>query len=97
MNLQTIISENPNISITINANDLAVFAQSIAETTARTILDGKKEKLFTRTEVRDLLHVSDATLWRWDKNGIVNGKKIGNRRYYTEADVNELLTSKTVK
>lgn len=92
MELSKIIKENPSINLTVNAGDLMSFAQSIAATTAKTIIEKKDEKLFTRQEIIKKFDVCSTTLWRWDKLGIVNGKKIGNRRYYPESEIKALVS-----
>jgi hypothetical protein len=40
--------------------------------------------------------VCSATLWRGDKIGLIQGKKIGNRRYYSESEIKELIKTKEV-
>lgn len=91
MELSELIKENPGINLTVNARDLMSFAQSIADTTAKIIIEKKDEKLFTRKEIIKKFNVCSTTLWRWDKLGIVNGKKIGNRRYYPESEIKALV------
>jgi len=94
MDLKEIIKENPGINLTINAGDLMKFGQSIGTNAALTILNNHEEKIYTRYEVIKKFHVCSATLWRWDKNGLINGKKIGNRRYYPESEIKRLIGQK---
>ena len=94
MNLQDLFSANPEINVTLRAEDLLNFGKSIAECTAQAMLDKKDEKVYTRQEVIDKFKVSAATLWRWDKMGLIKGKRLGNRRYYPESEVNSLMSSK---
>ena len=95
MNLEKIINENPNINITINAEDLMKFGQNIASLTAQTVLDKHEEKVFTRDEVIEKFNICSATLWRWSKLGLISSKKIGNRRYYPESEIKRLTSLKT--
>ena len=94
MNINKIIEENPNINLTVNVCDLLKFGQTIADQTAQTILNNHDEKVFTRNEVIEKFNVCSATLWRWDKLGLIQGKKIGNRKYYPESEIKRLLSQK---
>ncbi len=94
MDVEKIIKENPGINITINAGDLMEFGQSIASLTAQTVLNNHDEKVFTRDEVIEKFNICSATLWRWDKLGLIEGKKIGNRRYYPESEIKRLTSQK---
>ena len=97
MNIQNIIEEHPAISITLSAEDLKGFGRSIAEITAAAILDKQEERLFTRQEVLQQLGVSAATLWRWNRLGILKAKKIGNKVFYSEASIKEMVKEDPVK
>lgn len=92
MTLKELIQENPSINLTVNAGDLMEFGQNIANEAAKTILNKHDEKLYTRNEVIEKFQVCSATLWRWDKLGLINGKKIGNRRYYPESEIKRLTS-----
>lgn len=94
MEIENIIKENPSINLTINAGDLMAFGQSIVTQTAKIILDNQDEKIYTRNEVIQKFNVCSATLWRWDKMGLIEGKKIGNRRYYPENEIKRLTSLK---
>lgn len=96
MTISEIIKENPGINLTVNANDLLEFGQNIANQTAQLVLSNSEDKLFTRNEVIQKFKVCSATLWRWDKIGLIQGKKIGNRRYYSESEIKELIKTKEV-
>ena len=85
MNLDTIIKENPNINITVNASDLMEFGKCIASQTAQTILKNHEEKIYTRNEMIEKFGICSATAWRWTKLGLIQGKKIVIRLYYPES------------
>ncbi len=80
MNIYELIEENPNINITVSGKDLMVFAKHIADLAAQKALDNYEEKLYTREEVMKTLSICAATLWRWDRLDLIQGKKIGNRK-----------------
>lgn len=94
MKLEKIIEENPGINLTVSASDLMEFGQSIVTQTTKTILDNQDEKIYTRDEVIQKFNICSATLWRWDKMGLIQGKKIGNRRYYPESGIKQLMSQK---
>ncbi|MFC2110860.1 MerR family transcriptional regulator [Bacteroidota bacterium] len=92
--LNEFIKNYPNVNVTIKASDLLEFGQSIAITTAQTVLSKYDEKIYTRQEVIQKFNICSATLWRWDKMGLINGKKIGNRRYYSESEIKQLVRNR---
>ena len=93
MNLLEIIREHPTINITVKGSDLLEFAETIANQAAKNALAQNQEKLYTRDEVMEKFGVCSATLWRWNKSGIIQGKKIGRRHYYTEKEILQLLSN----
>jgi len=83
-------NKETNISININVSDLLLFGERIAEMTAKSVLERHEEKMYTGEEVSEKFKVSDTTLWRWHKEGIIKRKKIGNRIYYPETEIKRL-------
>lgn len=51
----------------------------------------KEEKLLTIKQVAELLGVTEPTLWRWNKEGVLKRVKVGNKVRYKESDVNKVL------
>lgn len=94
MDITKLLSENPGINLTVSASDLLKFGESIVNQTAKSILDNQDEKIYTREEVLQKFKISPVTLWRWDKLGVIKGKKIGNRRYYPESEIKRLIGQK---
>jgi predicted DNA-binding transcriptional regulator AlpA len=91
MNIEELIKDNPNISITINGSDLIIFAENIANKAVNDALEKREEKLYTREEVLSILKISPATLWRWQKLDIIKVKKLGQRSYFTQSEIDRLL------
>lgn len=89
MDIHDIIEKHPEISITVTAQDLQEFGQNVAAKTAAAILEKSEDKLFTRQEVIRQLGVSSATLWRWDRLGILKAKRIGNKVFYSGNSLRE--------
>ena len=94
MILETLLKNNPGINVTIKACELAEFGQSIATQTAKTILEKRDEKVYTRDEVIEKFKICSATLWRWQKLGLINGKRTGNRMFYPESEIKRLANIK---
>ncbi len=46
-----------------------------------------EDELLNRSEVCELLRISDVTLWQWQKEGRIKCHKIGSRNYYKRSDV----------
>ena len=84
-----------NISISILVSDLLLFGERIAEVTAKSVLERHEEKMYTRDEVAEKFKVSDTTLWRWQNQGLITRKKIGNRVYYPETEIKKLCQLKS--
>lgn len=53
-------------------------------------INESNEDLIDRKEAKKLLGISDPTLWRWEKEGKIQGYSIGGKRYFKK---NELLNS----
>lgn len=94
MYLENFIKENPSINVTINADELLNFGQNIAERAVKKFIEKHDEKAFTRQEVIQKFNICSATLWRWDKLGLINGKKIGRRLFYPESEIKRVLNLK---
>jgi len=92
MIIENLIKENPFINLTVNAKDLMNFGEKIADRTAKTILENKEEKIFSRNQVIEKFGICSATLWRWEKMNLIESKKIGNRKFYPESEIKRLLT-----
>ena len=94
MNLQNLLDENPSINITVSGKDLQEYGHAIAKQTAEAILLSKGEKILTAAEVEGMFNNCPATRWRWSKLGILKERRVGNRVYYPESEVKELLQTK---
>ena len=51
-----------------------------------------KDDMMSRDEVLEYLHITDATLWRWERNGLLpRFGSIGSHIYYKRSDVDKAL------
>jgi hypothetical protein len=94
MYLIELIKENPGINLTIKAGELMEFGQQIADLTVRTFLQKHDEKVYSRQQVTEKFGICSTTLWRWDKMGLIESKKIGNRVFYPESEIKRLTGQK---
>lgn len=92
--ISQLIEENPGINLTIKGQDLQEFKRGLINEITNTVLHGKKDKPISATEVEERFGICAATRWRWDKTGILKGQRVGNRIYYLESDIEELLSKK---
>ena len=70
------------------------FMELVAQTVNQVILSNKdaqnqipEPEFYTREETAKLLRVSVTTLYQWNRSGILNHTKIGNRVYYARSEV----------
>jgi len=94
--LNKLIKENPNINITIKAEELMTFGQSIVDRAIKSYINKHDEKVYSRNDVIKKFKICSATLWRWEKNGLIEGKKIGNRSFYSESEIKRLIGQKGI-
>lgn len=93
MAILDLIKENPSIIIAISAADLIEFGKNIASESAKIVLAKFEYKMYTPDEVMGKFNICRATLWRWDKEGFIKGKKIGQRKYYSEDEINNAMNN----
>lgn len=96
VDLNTIISENPNIILQVTGKDLMDFAETIllhAKSIAMFEAEAaaKADVLMTLDEASKLLHVSKMTLYRWDKSGVLKKVEIGGKRRYRKSDIERIV------
>lgn len=95
MNLTELIESGANISVSLSAKDLKVFADQVmyrAKELARIERSAQCEELLTAEEVMILLKVSKATLWRWNRDNILPCLKIGGEKRYKRSDIEKLCS-----
>lgn len=95
MDINNLIKENPNINITIKADELMQFAEYIITKTRQeinsVIEEEHKEKYLTREEVSRALSVTLMTLYNWHKSGYLEAVKIGKAVRYKKSVIDKLL------
>ena len=92
MQIEKLIQNGANISVTITPTDLKEFAQGLIKEAME--VGGKQktpEAYLTKKEVAEKLNVSENTLWRWNKSSYLVPSKVGNAVYYKVSDIERLL------
>ena len=84
-------SHDANISVNIPISDLLELFGKIAE--EKKIIEEEKTHI-TASEFERMFGVSHVTRWRWEKAGIITGKRIAGKVYYSMDDVKKLRNEK---
>jgi excisionase family DNA binding protein len=89
MKLENLITEKPNINLTVSGSDLLEFAETIATSIySKAMAD---DKLLTSDEACKFLKISNPTLWRWKKAGLIKEIKIGGKILFSEKELRKML------
>ncbi|WP_435255279.1 helix-turn-helix transcriptional regulator [Tenacibaculum sp. A30] len=56
----------------------------------------KNDEILTRQEVADYLKISFATIYSWNKHGILNPIRMGNRVFYRKQDILNVLEQQKI-
>lgn len=97
MELDILIKHFPDVSISIKGKEWQEFADYTASKAIEKFLQKHDEKVFNRKEVVEKFGICETTLWRWDKMGLIESKKIGNRVFYPESEIKRLMSQKGVE
>ena len=99
LDIEKLISDNPNVIFQISGFELKAFAEQIllgAKSVAMIEAEAaaSSDQLLTIGEVAELLHVSKMTLYRWDQSGVLKKVEIGGKRRYRKSDIDRLAGCK---
>ena len=56
----------------------------------------KPTEYLTRSEVCKLLKIDLSTLWRWQKNGTLQGYALNNRVYFKRSEIDDVLNTNRI-
>lgn len=54
----------------------------------------EQDELLSRTEAKNRLRISSTTLWRYEKQGIIQSIGIGGKRYFRKSQIEASLIQK---
>ncbi|GAB6013070.1 helix-turn-helix transcriptional regulator [Viscerimonas tarda] len=97
-NLLSIIQDKKaSIKLEVSGEDLLEFSNDLinrAKSELSTeITEARKERYLTRSEVKEICGVCDATLWHWNKKNYLKAIKVGSKVRYRMSDVRRILES----
>lgn len=49
------------------------------------------QKMYSREEASQVLHITIPTLWKWEKEGVINGVRVNRRVLFSEDEINRVL------
>ena len=94
-NLVQVAKQCPDLVVSIKLGELVEANTLLIAETKReleqTIADQKAETYLSREKVMEILGVSSATLWRWQKLGYLVPLNVGGKRRYRMSDVKRVL------
>ena len=87
-----------HVKVEMSAEDLKAFSEDLIrrakDELGSMVEAAKKERMLTKTEVKELFGVCDATLWHWANKGILKPVKTGNKIMYAKLSDNVTSISK---
>jgi len=93
--LITIAKQCPDLVVSIKLGDLVEANTLLIAETKREleqmITDQNAETYPSREKVMEMLDVSQATMWRWQKSGYLVPINVGGKRRYRMSDVKRIL------
>lgn len=98
IDLVTLLERVPNATITVQLSDLNAFARRLIADTREEYeqeisdrLLAIKENYLTADTVKDVLQISETTLWRWAKAGYLLPVMIGGQKRYKQSDIEKMV------
>ena len=84
-----------HVKVEMNAEDLKAFSDELIrrakDELGSMVEAARKERMLSKTEVKELFGVCDATLWHWANKGLLKPVKTGNKVLYPEYEVRKAL------
>lgn len=87
MAIRELIQNDARTLLLVSPTDLQEFALSVVNEYSK--LTTLEEKKYTPKEFAKRHNVSEATLWRWCKAGILKRTIYGGKVYYRDSDLKE--------
>ena len=88
----------PSLKVEISIGDLIeanmLLIAEVKRELEQSIADEKAETYLSREKVAEMLEVSTATLWRWQKLNYLVPILVGGKRRYRKSDVMKILGEK---
>lgn len=68
----------------------------VADEIRKALTDAKNapKKMYSREEACRVLHITIPTLWKWEKQGVINGVRVNRRVLFSEDEIARVLKQK---
>ena len=68
----------------------------VADENRKALTDAKNapQKMYSREEACRVLHITIPTLWKWEKQGVINGVRVNRRVLFSEDEISRVLKQK---
>ena len=68
----------------------------VADEIRKALTDAKNapQKMYSREEACRVLHITIPTLWKWEKQGVINGVRVNRRVLFSEDEIARVLKQK---
>lgn len=94
-NLVQVAKICPDLVVSIKLGDLVeantLLIAEVKQQLEQTITDQNAETYPSREKVMEMLDVSQATMWRWQKSGYLVPINVGGKRRYRMTDIKRIL------
>ena len=100
MDIQNLIAEGVNVQFVVKVDELKELCSYFVKQEFERLNNLKEQEndgLLGTKEVMKLLHVSEATLGRWKRNGYLRPERKGGRNGYHREDVYEILGKRNLE
>lgn len=101
LDLITLLQRVPSATVTLQLSDLNTFSRRLITETRNEYEKEINDRLAARTEiyltadtVKETVKVSDSTLWRWAKAGMLVPVMVGGQKRYRQSDIDRLVELK---
>lgn len=95
-NLQQIYANGANALLVVTADDLRDFANQLITSTKRIVEAQYKDVYYSVEDLCALLHVSETTIYNYQRKGKLKPIKMEGRTLYARADVEKAMHDGTL-
>lgn len=95
-NLQQIYANGANALLVVTADDLRDFANQLITSTKRIVEAQYKDVYYSVEDLCALLHVSETTIYNYQRKGKLKPIKMEGRTLYARADVEKAMRDGTL-
>ena len=95
-NLQQIYANGANALLVVTADDLRDFANQLITSTKRIVEAQYKDVYYSVEDLCALLHVSETTIYNYQRKGKLKPIKMEGRTLYARADVEKAMHDSTL-